>query len=916
MTSNYKKIKYKNVEWLKNISADGGALAECINNKKNNEICLMIHSTKLGRLWTTTSTDDILKLTKKNIGLYEVVDSYPYKVYFDIDGDKWCSLTNIKDLIFKYFNDAQMSISGYISNDKVSYHIILNNYLIHNDEERDKLKLIVKYLHKFDSSFDSKVYTKNRMMKCINQSKPSKPVQALLEDDKIENHFITCYFKEFNYNINDILTEEIENNNLYKLNYIEWSEIPKLELNLNIDLDLNDPLTLLKMTPLDHTFNHKYTWRVARFCYYNKISFIDFISWHSKKTDNKISYDKWERHWCQIKNHPEIDMNQYRYFLSNFYPKITQSKSEQDFLNLFNYDESKINYIDTISQKQFDFIDYKCKIFNIGMGGGKTTQTINYLDANSSDSFIWITPNISLAKNTFNRIKELSISCSIYDSAKNKADKAELISKERNIIICINSLFYTTKSYDTVIIDEIETFLKLFHNNSTLHELDSVWKKFIFILKSCKKLILLDAFISKITLDFLDNLNISYEIIRRNSEESDRKAVIKKSFNSWTRSILDDLKTNKKLIIFYPFKRGQKHRKDPLPSMSDFVLSLEQMTGKKGQFYNADQDSKINNKLKNVNENWVKYDFIVSNNKINVGLNFDLNYFDTCYLGVASFNSPRDIIQFSYRARSLKSKTIKYCFIDSFNKMDCMQRDLISNEKEIFNKLNDNIFIEKVSNLKKTFMFFLQRAKYSIENEDDKIDQPVNFIENDYYDFDKLKNYDSYIIKQIEADIYAQKATTDLILEVKKYHFINQFEKGTDMTILANLWNNNKFNLIENMKKILYLDKNIEKLKNNYNWTCNYPESIPKDFKFNEVELKNIFDNYKFKTLTSKSNHRLILTKYINTLYGSEVICVERQKGNHVKYKANEKFKEIYISISKFLRRPKDAADTEPLFID
>ena len=121
-----------------------------------------------------------------------------------------------------------------------------------------------------------------------------------------------------------------------------------------------------------------------------------------------------------------------------------------------------------------------------------------------------------MAKNTFTRIKENNIYCNIYDSAKNKKAKQELIENSKNIIICLNSLFYTKKneynSYEVVVIDEIETFLKLFNNNSTLKELDVIFKKFVDILLNCKKLILLDAFISKITLNFLDSLGINYEI--------------------------------------------------------------------------------------------------------------------------------------------------------------------------------------------------------------------------------------------------------------------------------------------------------------------------------------------------------------------------------------------------------------------
>ena len=44
------------------------------------------------------------------------------------------------------------------------------------------------------------------------------------------------------------------------------------------------------------------------------------------------------------------------------------------------------------------------------MGGGKTTQTVQYLEKNcnnenENDNSIWMTPNIALADNTFERMK-------------------------------------------------------------------------------------------------------------------------------------------------------------------------------------------------------------------------------------------------------------------------------------------------------------------------------------------------------------------------------------------------------------------------------------------------------------------------------------------------------------------------------
>ena len=903
-----KNITYKNLSFNKNISSKGGALYKCIDEKEDQKNIIHIDNQNSGKLWGQATEGEILKLIEKNIGLYEVITHYPCKVYFDIDGDKNASLVEIKAIINKYFTNCLMSISGYEIENKNSYHIILNNYIINNVDELQHLKVIVKYFYSLNSNFDWKVYTKNRNMKAINQSKRGKETQKIIEDSNYKNHLITCFINPNSYNINNILLHKLEEKKLEDLttdNYIDWSDIKKLELELPPNFNYEENYSLLLITPLNNTHNHAYTWRVARFCFYNGLTFEQFIAWYKNKSDSKETLIKWARHWKLIKNHPEITRRDYIKFLSNFYPRLNK-ENYNEFKSLFKW-SNNIKYIDRLSQEDFIFNE-KCKIINIGMGGGKTTQTIDYLkkledtldDYLDHDSFIWITPNISLAENTYSRIKEAKINCNIYNSAKNKKDKQELIETSKNIIICLNSLFYTKKteynSYEVVVIDEIETFLKLFNNNSTIKELDQVFKKFINILKHCKKLILLDAFISKITINFLEDLGINYEVIKRTKEPQNREAIIKKDFNLWMSDIMKDLKNNKKLLIFYPLKNPRKGT-NPLPSMADLVETIKAYTNKKGIFHNADSSCMTNSKLKDVNEHWTKYDFIVANNKINVGLNFDKEYFDTCYLSIAAFNSPRDIIQFSYRTRNLKSNTIKYCYLDSSNNIDCSEIETVAEYNEIFKNLNENIVIEKMADLKPTFNYFLDRANYNITNENIYNElEPIKFLENDYYDYLNVPECDCVELKDYENAIYCQEASIIQKLQVKKHYFNNLFTIDTEDKILSDLWNNNKFNLISKIKKILYNDEIITQLKNNYKWTCMYPDKIDVKFKFDVVDLETIFKNYKFKYLTQKSKDHLILTSYINNIYGQYVIK-KTTKNKNCLFSIDEKFENYYIQI-------------------
>ena len=192
---------YKSINWLKNKTKEGGAMDEVLKTKKEDDIAFTIISKKLGRMWGSCDTATALKLVEKNSGANEILHKFPMKVYFDIDKTenlKADDMTTYKNIILKYIPEAKMAISGSETNEKHSYHITLTNYVFNNETERDDFKIFVKeFLFEEDSGFDTKVYTKNRNMKCINQSKPGcSRVQMILEDDKIENHLITAFINK------------------------------------------------------------------------------------------------------------------------------------------------------------------------------------------------------------------------------------------------------------------------------------------------------------------------------------------------------------------------------------------------------------------------------------------------------------------------------------------------------------------------------------------------------------------------------------------------------------------------------------------------------------------------------------------------------------------------------------------------
>ena len=108
-----------------------------------------------------------------------------------------------------------------------------------------------------------------------------------------------------------------------------------------------------------------------------------------------------------------------------------------------------------------------------------------------------MTPNVALAQNTHHRMTEQNINCCYYKDDKlfkSSHDKYKLNNHD-NLIICINSLHHLKpdKKYKCVVIDEIESLLIKWHNNSTFNEKANYkidcWTNFVNIIRNAERVI-------------------------------------------------------------------------------------------------------------------------------------------------------------------------------------------------------------------------------------------------------------------------------------------------------------------------------------------------------------------------------------------------------------------------------------------
>lgn len=909
-----KQISFLKHTWNKNDDDKGGAQDETIRNKKDGEIVVLSHTKKNGRCWTSIEPGKYINLLIKNYGLYEVITSFPHKMYFDIDkkGDDIPAdfLQQIKKLILQYFPNAEMAISGSITDDKTSYHIVLQNYVIHNEEERTTVKHVIKYLQTIDNSFDWKVYTKNRNMKCAGQSKEDGRLQAIIENNDLKAHCITCFVPAYSLPFSVSFPEEVQEHIAIEKakKTFDLATLPKIILKTHTDKTFNQLTSqeILELLPINKSFDHSYTHLVARYCYHNEVSFDTFFSWITLKhieKNNDIDIDKqrWSHHWKRLDKFPPVNADKIKNILCYFYPNIKKDPYYREFNDTFNFDKNKVKKIQTISQQEYTS-SAKIEVFNVGMGGGKTFQTIKYLK--TIDGFCWIAPNRALAHNTYNRLEEEGIEIQHYLNIKPKDKKGGGLQEFPNMIIVANSLHYLgNKKYKVLVIDEIETLIDKWFGTFMQSKREN-WTTFLNIIRQADKIILLDAFVTTKTLNLFQSIcsNDTINIYERMYEPSTRTINYIADFEKMVASIIDDLKNGLKLFIFYPYKNQSKMYENVI-SMQGLDTMIRVATGKEGIFYNAEVDEKIKVGLKNVNNAWKSASYIITNSMITCGVNYENEDFDKEYLFISSFSVPRDVIQVSYRTRHLSSGIINVCYVGKMMQNNTWETDTHIITCQIYKKMTETILVEKKSPLKKTFQLFCVKANYRQVTDNEKIAKQlqaeINTMLAEYangFSYEGIDDIDWSYEEILKQKLFAGEASMREKFMMQKFHFKNKFTDDAKFETMKNFgddygddnclevaWNSQYNFFFEQLRRFLALGKDsiFEKIREHNGLENIFTFDIKKIKMTDEIKAQ-IFAEFKFKYVNPSSSVNKIVCEIYNTYFGVKIVSTSYVTGSNV----------------------------------
>jgi len=660
-------VKNKRFQWKDQV--------DNINNIKDDECMIKVNKYKKFA-WSIVKKSEIKDLIKDNNNFFENINekSYPIKIYFDIDGSNKCKLDDVKLIINKYFNNPKMAISGYESEIKNSFHIVLPELLVKDYDDLMMLKkLITKIKNEENEFFDPAPYSKNCIMKFVNQSKEGGQVQKIIEDDNIENHIISNFIS---------ITSKIHEFEIdYDPNTIKLIDLPKVTPKMKLIFDETiktitpeqyaNALYNLNLIPCnDQLLN---TWQYACYAKHNGISFNDFWTWAKQKKDTVERYNKHLKAWSSINPNPEksYTLNWCKNKVSALFPDYQQYDDimTRTFLKSFDIPSVKIPVLKMKTYETADIktshyqTDHKAVIFNIGMGGGKTGATVKYIK-DTKKTFVWLSVRRTLARNTIQRFTDDKIDVYNYLADNTPSKKTEKINNAKSLLISTESLHYLedTTKFDVLVIDEIESLLMVW-NNSThdLHRNEN-FDNFKALFNNCKKVILLDAFITTKTTNLLKSLGIN-DIITYTCDYKmpERKVIENQDENDMKNKIVNDLNAGKKLYVFYPYVNKSKTHQ----TIEEFKNELKtrcNLTDEDVRCYHGQSDSKVKKDLDNVKETWKKARVILTNNTITVGVNYDGLDFYRIYLFATARCSSRDIIQTSLRIRCPSNNEISKSF--------------------------------------------------------------------------------------------------------------------------------------------------------------------------------------------------------------------------------------------------------------
>jgi len=318
--------------------------------------------------------------------------------------------------------------------------------------------------------------------------------------------------------------------------------------------------------------------------------------------------------------------------------------------------------------------------------------------------------------------------------------------------------------------------------------------------------------------------------------------------------------------------------------------------------------------LKNVNVSWEKTDFVITNNIITCGVNYENKDFDYNYLYIASHNTPRDIIQVSYRLRHLNTGIIKICYMGRMNQQNTWLNDCSKINCPVYSGLYRDILVEKKAPIKRAFQFFCKKAHYKQTIDEFDINEALEKELKDLLEkgnagmsYDNIRTINYLEMEQIQKLCIEQVATMEHKFQMSKYFYrkmVVYLEDAEDRIILneklAEIWDE-KYDIFFKRMCSVFSNKNniFNKIAEENNFRTLFPNDVKKVTL--TPDLKDlIFKQFSFKNVKPMSANCKIVKEIYNLYFGKFMIKIECEN-KKPKYTIDELVHEYHDFGKKYL---------------
>lgn len=803
---------------------------------KINDSVLLVHqhTGNDGRLWGIASPEVYLKAIEKNRGLYEVITDRKRKVYFDIDGYEHDTLGECLKEILNVLPDAELNVSGSRGFDstkntiKFSYHIVIQNYHCATVSAMSGIKEFCR--EREHLGFDWKVYTTNRNMKCINQSKPNKPIQVYIQGSKDpKHHTITAFFSPVSKDA-EPLFETFDTQPIVP-NRIPQARLDAPRLPFQPDLLSLGPVEYVHLIP--DQYDHKITYTVALYYANLGLTFEDFWLWAKKKDSSPERRAKWQNyHWPRIQKMTNEGFNNVNKdsiirILERFFPNFRKEYYTRLFLDYsdvpFDVDIERefVKSTDISNEKKI-----KISYIVTAMGSGKTKAVADFVK-NSQNSCLFLSCRVSLAQNLKGRLDSRFISYDdisalrevcrvngkVFTAKETVNIKKTGIPLTKHLIITPNSAHYIGDTvYDTVIIDEFEMFQTVWTSDETHKSFKTVngarvtqnnfmpnWNTINNLLANAKKVVILDAIPSKNSFAYLGSLGFprsSIEVVGSSYKYKEQKVFEVPKIKKWFGKLISLLRAGEKVYIFWPYKTPNASTKKTLRRMSceqlkDFLVRSVPNRKINHLIYTADTNKGLQKQnLANVEDAWKDIDLVIVNQAITIGINYNVPMnFHAVFLADTNFVSVRELIQTSRRIRSTKSCSVYYTHLGGCNR-EAYFKETLPTDKKVHD-LADNVFNEYKGRNRTTIQTMFSKNHMVFQTCSEKFARLPNKYRgligpDTVYDWDSIPDIE-------DPEAYERLCCFDAecvedVLRIAKYQFKRMFRGDLSEDVYRYYW--------------------------------------------------------------------------------------------------------------------------------